>query len=342
MFIIGRQDESVLPADIFMEKMIFKIVSGPEALDIVSRFASMGRVGCDREETLAVFLKFLARYEIDTSRQAAAFLGDRMVGYCLCLVNPGATAGVFLPETFPELGGEEHFFETAAGILRCLAEQVEGWDLAMMQAMVADENSKPARIFTAGGFNVLCRLTMMEAGVEIETPKAPAEDIQWRFFGQVPEERFSDLILQTYEGSKDCPRLTGLRTGREILAGHRCSGLFEPEGWAILQFRGRDAGVLLLNSTEEDPRRMELIYMGLAPWARGVGLGDSILDQAFDIARGKEKKTIRLAVDCENTSAIRLYRRFKFKETARQTVLAVLNESRRQKIKNLKEGNHGR
>lgn len=333
---------SCRPIFIMEKKLVFKIVSGPEALDIVSRFVTMGRSGSDREEAMRVFLKFLARYEIDATRQVVAFLENRIVGYCLCLVNPGATASIFLPETFPGLEGEHHFFEVGVGVLRCLVDQMEGWDLALVQTMVTDETSRPARIFMAGGFSVLCRLILMEAGVEIETRNDQTEDIQWLKFGQVPEERFSELILRTYEGSRDCPRLTGLRTGREVLAGHRCSGLFEPDGWAILQFHGRDAGVLLLNSTEEDPLRMELIYMGLVPWARGAGLGDSLLDQAFCIARGKGRKTIRLAVDCENAPAIKLYRNFGFKDTARQIVLAVLNEPRRKKIRNLQEGNHGR
>ncbi len=196
-----------------------------------------------------------------------------------------------------------------------------------------------AKIFFEAGFWVLCRLNILEAGVGMETSEDPMEDIRWLSYGQVSEDRFSDLILETYETSKDCPRLTGLRTGREILAGHRSSGLFEPDGWAILQFRRRDAGVLLLNNTEEEPERMELVYMGLAPWARGADLGDLLLNQAFRIARRKGKKNIRLAVDSENTPALRLYQHFGFKEVSRQTVLAVLNESRGNKIK---ESNHGR
>lgn len=323
-------------------ELTFKIVSGPGALEVVSRFASLDRSGKKGEEALTVFLKFLARYGIDATRQAAAFRGNRMVGYCLCLVNPGATAGVFLPERFPELEGEENFFDTAVGVLRCLTEQVKGWDLALMQAIVGDEKAPAARIYTAGGFSILCRLILMEADMEAEPRNGHGEEVQWLTFGQVAEDRFSDLVLQTYEGSKDCPRLTGLRTGREVLDGHRCSGLFEPDGWTILQFRGRDAGVLLLNSTEEDSRRMELIYMGLAPWARGAGLGKSLLVHAYEIARAKGKKNIRLAVDCENIPAIRLYQNFGYKETARQTVLAVLNESRREKVKRFQEGNHGR
>jgi mycothiol synthase len=320
-------------------KLTFKIVSGSEAMAVVSRFASVGRSGVDHEKAKVSFLEFLSRYNIDASRQAAAFLKDRMVGYSLCLVNPGATASVFLPETFPDLDPGYLYFEVASKTLRCLVDCLEAWDLAVLQTMVVDENAPLARIFFEAGFGVLCRLNILEAGVGLETSEESMEDIGWLSYGQVSEDRFSDLILETYEASKDCPRLTGLRTGREILAGHRSSGLFEPDGWAILQFRRRDAGVLLLNNTEEEPERMELVYMGLAPWARGADLGDLLLNQAFRIARRKGKKTIRLAVDCENTPALRLYRHFGFKEAARQTVLAVLNESRGNTIK---ERNHGR
>jgi mycothiol synthase len=321
------------------QKLTYKVVSGPEALEIVSRFVSMGRWGSDREEARAVFLKFLSRYQIDATRQAGAFLGEGPVGYSLCLVNPGATASVFIPEHFPELDPGYSYFEVASEILRCLAESIGEWDLAVLQTMVVDENSLPARIFFSAGFGVLCRLNILDAGVEMETREDPTEDIEWLPFGQIPEERFFNLILQTYDASRDCPRLTGLRTGEEVLAGHRCAGIFEPDGWAILQFRRRDAGVLLLNSTEEDPGRMELVYMGLAPWARGADLSRHLMRRTFEIARRKGKKTIRLAVDGENTPAIRLYEKYGFKEVARQTVLAVLNESRRTKIK---EGTYGR
>ena len=321
-----------------MEKeLTFKIISGPEALDIITRFATMGRPDSGREEAKDNFLRFLARYEIDASRQAAAFLNDKLVGYSLCLVNPGATASVFLPETFPDLGPGDDYSAVAVGILRCLAAQMAVWDLAVLQTMVMEEESPPARIFFAGGFSILCRLKIMEAEVGPEVPDDQPELVRWLPFDRSLEDRFSSLILQTYEASKDCPRLTGLRTGREVLAGHRCSGLFEPDGWALFQFRDRDAGVLLLNNTEEDPQRMELVYMGLAPWARGANLGDSLLTQAFRLARRKGKKNIRLAVDCENTPAIRLYEQFGFREVSRQIVLAVLNESRRNT-----KGNHGR
>jgi GNAT superfamily N-acetyltransferase len=225
----------------------------------------------------------------------------------------------------------------AAGILQCLAGQIDRWDLAVLQAMVMDENSTAARIFLAGGFSILCRLKIMDARVGVEVPEDRSEEIRWLTFDRIPEERFSDLILQTYDASRDCPRLTGLRTGREILAGHRYSGLFAPDAWTILRFRDRDAGVLIMNNTEEDPQQMELVYMGLVPWARGANLGDCLLARAFSLARQKGKKMIRLAVDCENDPAIRLYHRFGFQEISRQIILAVLNESRRHK-----ERNHGR
>ncbi len=308
----------------------YSIVTDCEALEVVRRMISGEQQGAaSAQEMLDVFLRFASRYKIDVSRQAVARLNDQIVGYCLCLVNPGATASIFLPERFCELRSPYSFQEVAVEVLRTLASQIEAWNLAIMQAMVVDETSIVAEVFRRAGFQDLCRLEIMESPVDTKEPSAARTDLEWVRFESHREEQFASTILQTYEGSQDAPRLTGLRTGREILAGHENSGIFEPEGWWMLRYQGRDAGVILLNSTEEDPDRAELIYMGLVPWAREKGLGNELLGYGFRVAGNLGKKVFRLSVDCANQPAIRLYRKFGFRTVGQQTVLAVLNEKRR-------------
>jgi mycothiol synthase len=310
----------------------YTIVSGPEARDVVARMVAGTQVGRGGPDPVEVFARFLDRYGIDASRQAVARDNGRIVAYCLCLVNPGATATVLLPERFDGLDRRLSFRHVAAGVLKYLVRQAPAWDLAFFQAMVTDEKSLIGQIYLDAGFVPLCRLMIMEAAADPQVRVPDDADVTWIPFGPDTEQRFAHVILSSYEGSRDCPRLTGLRTGTEILAGHRCSGLFEPEGWQLLYHRRQDAGVLLMNRTEESSDRLELIYMGLAPWARGQGLGDKILNRAFQAARQLGKKVIRLAVDCDNVPAVRLYRRFGFRPVGRQTVLAVLNEKRRRRV----------
>ncbi|MFA5865001.1 MAG: GNAT family N-acetyltransferase [Phycisphaerae bacterium] len=310
-------------------KLRYKIVTGPAAIDIVARIISAGQKALFDAKAIDVFLKFIARYAIDVSRQPVAQIDDQIVAYGLCLVNPGATGNVFLPDDFPQLPGEYDFPTVAAGVLTFLAEKIDPWNLAFLQTMVCDENSPTCQIFQKAGFSPLCRLMTMQTNVPPPTQPENSGFHEWVQYNQSTRERFAAVILQSYEGSIDCPRLTGLRTGQEILTGHYHSGLFEPQGWWILHHNHRDAGVLMLNGTEENPRLLEIVYMGLTPQSRGTGLGQILLHHAFDVCRRLGKNTLRLAVDCDNTPAIKLYRKFGFQEIGYQTVMAVLNENRR-------------
>jgi GNAT superfamily N-acetyltransferase len=311
-------------------KLHYSIVTGAQAREVICRMVSGGTCLDTDSKQVDVFLRFLDRYGIDSSRQAVAKTeDDRIVGYCLCLVNPGATGSIFLPETYPDLGSAYSFDEVGSEVLKTLTSQMQAWDLAILQAMVKDEQSELGRVFRKGGFLPICRLEIMQTAVGAKGEATDGEGITWEKYETSRSEAFADTILQTYEGSRDCPCLTGLRTGDEILVGHRNSGIFEEAGWWILCYQGRPAGVILLNSTEEDLYRLELVYMGLSAWARGKGLGRVLLSWGFECARRLGKKVLRLSVDCDNAPAIRLYRSFGFQPIGNQSVLAVLNTKRR-------------
>jgi len=316
-----------------MNLIDYQIVTGPEALEVVSQMVTAGRLKDAAGEAVDVFLQFLNRYGIDVSRQAVAKINGRIAGYCLCLVNPGATGHVFLPETFEGLDSRHSYSEIATNVLKLLVSQIEHWDLALLQTMVHREQSPSADIFHQAGFSTLCHLNLLQTMVANQQSVAENAQVGWVGYDSTRTDQFIRLILQTYQDSRDCPVLTGLRTGREILQGHQGSGIFEPQAWQILRYQDRDAGVILLNNTEESPHRLELIYMGLAPWARGKSLGDLLLNQAFLIAKKLGKKVIRLSVDRENAPAIKLYQKFGFRLIGHQTVLAVANEKRRERLK---------
>jgi hypothetical protein len=320
-----------------MNKAIeYKIVTGPEAQDVVRRMICTSRTGSEARRAIEAFSRFIDQNHIDASRQPVAMLEGQIIGYLMVLVNPGAMAGVFLPPQLPELWGHDDINQdqVLAGLLKLLTEQMESWDLAIMQAIFGrDEENSPKSIFLEGGFFPLCDLTIMESKVMEDHPSCSNEGIEWVPFDEAISERFERVILESYQDSKDCPLLTGLRTGSEVLEGHRWSGNFLRSGWWLMRYQGRDAGVILLNGSQEDINRLELIYMGLGYWARGQNLGRTLLAKGFEVAGNMNKKIIRLAVDQQNSPARRLYDEFGFLEINQQVVLAVLNEKRRQRLR---------
>lgn len=60
------------------------------------------------------------------------------------------------------------------------------------------------------------------------------------------------------------------------------------------------------------PGQIELTYIGVAPQARGQGLGKTILSAFVDAARAAGYTSIALSVETDNPAAIALYTKFGF------------------------------
>ena len=110
----------------------------------------------------------------------------------------------------------------------------------------------------------------------------------------------------SYERTLDCPGLYGLRITADILAGHQATGDFDPALWTLLYVDDRPAGVMLLNAFPAH-RTVELVYLGLAPFARGRGLGRQLLRHGLAQLKKRRERTLTLAVDDRNTPALALY-----------------------------------
>jgi ribosomal protein S18 acetylase RimI-like enzyme len=133
-------------------------------------------------------------------------------------------------------------------------------------------------------------------------------------------DRFAQVVEGTYQGSLDCPYLTGFRTATEAIASHKLSGEFDPSKWALFSVNGRDAGVVLLND-HPDQDAVELVYFGVVPAERGKGLGRRMLRKALSESARRGRAAMFLAVDCENRFANALYGEFAFVELARRRVM---------------------
>jgi ribosomal protein S18 acetylase RimI-like enzyme len=114
------------------------------------------------------------------------------------------------------------------------------------------------------------------------------------------------ILERSYEQTLDCPGLYGLRRTEDIIAGHKATGRFDPSLWTLLYVDDEPAGVILINPFPGH-KVTELVYIGLAPFARGRGLGRQLLRHGLCLLQGRRERSISLAVDQRNTPALALY-----------------------------------
>src|SRR5207237_1563992 len=130
-------------------------------------------------------------------------------------------------------------------------------------------------------------------------------------------------LLRTYEGTQDCPEITGVRTAEEIIAGHRAQGKHDPRRWWVALAGGRPVGVLLLCEVPEWAA-WDVAYVGVVPEARGRGYGRELMHRAVAEARADGVARLTLSVDVRNRRAWELYKGLGFEpHDRREGFLAI-------------------
>src|SRR5262249_50725531 len=119
-------------------------------------------------------------------------------------------------------------------------------------------------------------------------PARPAPDFVWRPFDASIAAEFQEVLQATYVGSLDMPEVEGTRGLDDSLAGHQASGLFVPANWRLGRIPGEpEAAAVLLLAEAPGRDAWEVVYLGLAPTARGRGLGHAAIRHALELARGR-------------------------------------------------------
>ncbi len=244
----------------------------------------------------------------------------------LILERPGRVG--LLVMTSPEtcaLSVAEQAELIAAASANCLAGPVE-----LVQALAGPDEPKTARVLVQAGFDKLATLRQFEtepdpAGGAPANARGRQDPFEWVAYRQEDQDRWVRLIRQTYVETLDCPGLAGMRSGADILAGHRAAGVFRPESWWIARLQGRDVGCLLINDVPGASSK-EIVYLGLVRSVRGRGLSAALLARALAWSADQGAQTLRVAVDARNVPAIRAYRRAGLVETSRQEVFLCTGE----------------
>jgi|GEM_PF-431367 ribosomal protein S18 acetylase RimI-like enzyme len=129
-----------------------------------------------------------------------------------------------------------------------------------------------------------------------------------------------DCLLAYALGSPNPPALNAqLRQPLPWFAGQMLRLAFTHPAvlWQLVQsvFSASEENTLL-------PREVELTYIGVAPSARGQGLGKTLLTAFVDAARSAGYKSVVLSVETDNPAAIALYTKFGF------TIIKTFSEGR--------------
>ena len=173
------------------------------------------------------------------------------------------------------------------------------------------------------GYTFVAELIYMGLDLPASQPPSARPELPLRRYGQFSEEELGEVILATYRQSLDCPVLLGLRTADEIIASHKASGLFRPEGWWIADAAGSSAGCVLVNDRPMEDA-VEVVYLGVRPEHRGKGLARSMLLLAAEETARRGLRRVLLAADAGNAPAVRLYERMGFLPTHRRWIFAAI------------------
>jgi len=211
-------------------------------------------------------------------------------------------------------------------LMQQICQRIDAASARLGQCLLAPEDDAEAAVLGRHGFERATDMFFLARAVATADLNPDANEqgkesaVSFETYRPENANRFARLVEETYRGSLDCPYLNGLRTGNEAIASHKLSGVFDPGSWVLYSLDGEDAGVILLND-HPDQDAVELVYLGVAPNFRGLGLGRRMLIDGLSKAAGRGRAVMFLAVDCENHFANSLYNEFNFAELARRRVM---------------------
>lgn len=291
-------------------------VDADRRLEAIERLVG---VGTDADPSHAQqFLEYARASEIDLGWLWGTLdERNRITASCLVVPSPGRTAMLFTSHARSEAD------TPAMAALVEHAGEVTRDRIHLLQVLLDPEERLDRQAYLDGGFTELAVLRYMERRRPLPRqcrgPQWP-DGVTAEPYDSDARDELLEVLDASYAETLDCPGLFGLRDTADIFEGHQATGRFEPAMWTMLRIDGRAAGVLLLNPAPAQ-RSIELVYLGLAPIARGRGLGRQLLRHGLQLASTRRERTISLAVDEQNTPAVKLYEREGFRPVIRRLAM---------------------
>ncbi len=222
-------------------------------------------------------------------------------------------------------------------LLEAFSTELERRQVALAQTLLPVVDDRSPEILQAARFERLTELCYL---VQFDVPytKASSDMVlpvvaargPWPAAALVPvldtaadEARLESILARTYEGTRDCPRLNGVRHSADVLAGYRSLTEAGARPWWFAVEGDRVVGCLLL-AEHAHPPLVELVYMGIVPEARGHGWGRRLVQFCQAWRAGRAVTGLIVAVDLENQPALAVYQAAGLVEWERRVVWARL------------------
>ncbi len=264
-------------------------------------------------------LEDLTRRRAERARLWWARRRRQCLAAAMVLESPGRTGMLwYCPLAAP---GVEP--DALRALTKTIAHRALADGLALVQAIVETDAAADVAMLSEAGYEKLAELIYMR----LDLPPAPAagdeQALTWRSYEQFDEAELANVISATYEGSLDCPALSGLRPTTDVIAGHKVTGIFRPQSWWIVARDGSPVGCVLVNDSHRDAT-FEVVYIGVVPAFRRRGVARALLGRAAAEARSEARDALTLAVDARNHSACNLYESEGFRVTDRRLAYAMI------------------
>jgi GNAT superfamily N-acetyltransferase len=232
--------------------------------------------------------------------------------------SPGRTAMIFV--TPPHNNADQ---DRGAALIRRAISAGNELDAVLVQALVEPLRSEELSMYSSGGMNpigVLAYLELSRIRRPLNAGKGAPAGVTIRSWNTNDRTSLEELLEATYVDSLDCPGLAEMRKTSDILDGHISTGFIDPKKWLIAEVDGVPSGVSLMSEIPVS-NCIEVVYFGLAPNARGRGVGGYLLDHALGIVQDGGGQSVALACDELNHPAMRLYQSRGFAMRLRRSAL---------------------
>jgi ribosomal protein S18 acetylase RimI-like enzyme len=260
--------------------------------------------------------------------QAAGFLGhfhgEVLTAAAWLQVQPGHTATLW-----PPVGSGPCEFDATKALFARAVEVARLQGVVLVQSLLLTDAGSDAKALLQAGFSHAADLLYL-VSLSPEFPRAcPSSDLTFVPQGASDLGQFADLIGRSYQGTRDCPSLNGVRAIEDVIAGYRSIGRFRPDLWLIARTTDGDAGCIVVADHASEPI-WELVYMGVVPESRGRGLGLEMTRYAQWLCARENIERLALAVDASNEPALAMYAAAGFVSWDRRSVFVrILQPSAR-------------
>ena len=274
----------------------------------------------DRDRRVASALELLRTTELDPAGLLVEHSPAGLAGVIVCLPVPGASALFWPPRSVADT-------ETTARedrLIRQGLHWVRSRGAKLSQSLLTVDEVRLAAPLLRNGFRYVTRLWYLATELEVPVSQlATPSRLDYQAFDPANPDEFQQALLSTYEGTRDCPEISGIRTIEEVILGHQAQGNFNPSLWWLVRAEGRAAGVLMV-TVVPDRGDWDVSYIGVVPEARRHRFGKEMMLKAIFEAKAAGAKRVTLSVDGRNLPALQLYRSLNFAPyDVREVYLAI-------------------